>query len=437
MGIWFRKKLEGADSGPVHEPDYHAEGLRLYESGNYEQARRLLADGLEKSTSGERWNDWAAAELACQRYAEAERGFRKALELEPDYAQAGANLGALLVKQGKKAEALLHLERCLPGIDQEQRPVVERLIALCKKATAPAAKSPAALQQLLPQIAGALTQQHATLNSIVMHLATLGDAVVHLSRPGNQNARPDRAAGLFPQVQQAAVLRSAKSFTIYPPLAEPVGVSDLGLLLALQQSSPVGRIFEFGTREGLVTLNLAANAAAGAVVYTLDQPSGTRVCGERFRGMPAERRIRQLTGDIATLDLSPYRGSIDMVVIHSPQARGEMSAISIKALELLCPAGGAILWINDAAGSSNMHQELDELRSRDSRFAGLHWIANSRIAFVKMEGEAAADCSTALPRTRRSKASSYVIPHTAPEASFAGALVQMADGAGSSETFLD
>ncbi len=437
MKNWFKKTRAAATPDLVHHPDYHAEGLRLYECGNYEQARRLLADGLKDSTCSERWNDWAAAELACQRYAEAERGFRKALELEPEYAQASANLGGLLVKQGRKAEALLHLEKSLKGIDQQQQPVVERLIALCKKAQPPAANPPGALQNLLPQIAGALTQQHATLNSIVMHLATLGDAVVHLSRPAIQIDKTDNPEGLFPQVNQTAVLRSAKSFTIYPPLAETLGIVDLGLLLALMQSSPVGKIFEFGTREGLVTLNLAANAPAGTMVFTLDQPTGARVCGERFRGTALERRIHQLAGEISTFDFSSYRKSIDMVVIHTPQAIGDLTPISVKALEMLGSGQGMILWINDPAGPIGIHDALNELRIKDSRFAGLHWVSNSRIAFVKVETAPSADCSAALSRTRRSKASNYAIPHSVPEPSFAGAFMQMVAPGESNETFID
>ena len=186
-----------------------------------------------------------------------------------------------------------------------------------------------------------------------------------------------------------------------------------------------------------MTLNLAANAPAGTMVFTLDQPTGARECGERFRGTALERRIHQLTGEISTFDLSLYCRSIDMVVIHTPQAIGDLTTISVKALELLCSGQGMVLWINDPAGPLGIHEALNELRSKDSRFAGLHWVSNSRIAFVKIQTVASADCSAPLSRTRRSKASNYTIPHSVPEPSFAGTFMQMVAPGESNETFID
>src|SRR5258708_35091009 len=67
-------------------------GLRLFEAHRFEEAALELRASLEANPTSECWNDWAAAEAACGRIAEAMKGFSTALSLEPGNRQALENL---------------------------------------------------------------------------------------------------------------------------------------------------------------------------------------------------------------------------------------------------------------------------------------------------------------------------------------------------------
>jgi Flp pilus assembly protein TadD len=81
-------------------------GLDLLNRGEYTEALRLLGEALAKEETCERWNDWAAGMFAAGQAIEAEHGFRRALELTPEDRQAAENLGVLLVRQKRIAEAI-------------------------------------------------------------------------------------------------------------------------------------------------------------------------------------------------------------------------------------------------------------------------------------------------------------------------------------------
>jgi tetratricopeptide (TPR) repeat protein len=89
-----------AEMPPAHaaisEISSHEQGLHLFQSGKYEEAARLLQSALREQENAERWNDWATAEWFCGRTEQAELGYRRALNLEPDYAQAVLNLSVVM-----------------------------------------------------------------------------------------------------------------------------------------------------------------------------------------------------------------------------------------------------------------------------------------------------------------------------------------------------
>lgn len=59
------------------------------------------------------WNIFAAGQKALGRLAEAEKGFRKAVELNPNYAEAYYNMGLVFEFQGKFDEAILSYQRAI------------------------------------------------------------------------------------------------------------------------------------------------------------------------------------------------------------------------------------------------------------------------------------------------------------------------------------
>ncbi len=104
-----------------------------FDHGSYEEAARLFTEVLYLKETADCWNDWATAQMLCQRGFSAARGYRKALELEPSHHQAAANLGIVLTGLGQFQEAISLLEESLNGVDGEQRVAVTQLLAHCRK----------------------------------------------------------------------------------------------------------------------------------------------------------------------------------------------------------------------------------------------------------------------------------------------------------------
>ncbi len=90
--------------------ELHKLALRLHESGHHEEALKLLREVLAETSSSEIWGDWATIQFRRGEAGEAEAGYRLAMRLNPRDTQAPANLGALLIDQGRIAEALPFLE---------------------------------------------------------------------------------------------------------------------------------------------------------------------------------------------------------------------------------------------------------------------------------------------------------------------------------------
>ncbi len=111
----------------------HQLGIAAFDQGRYEEAARLFTEALEVKETAERWNDWATAQLMCQRGPAAEGGYRNAIELDPTHHQAAANLGIFLVRSGRFAEATPLLEGAMNATDVQQGAVVAQLLAHCRE----------------------------------------------------------------------------------------------------------------------------------------------------------------------------------------------------------------------------------------------------------------------------------------------------------------
>ncbi len=123
-------------NAPQSSEGSHTEGLRLFQSGRTQESIALFARALKEHETSECWNDWAAAIQACGDSTQAEQGFRRALDLDPWNLQAAANLGVLLAKANRLAEAISFLTRSLSGIDAAERPAVEALLRQCHNSLA-------------------------------------------------------------------------------------------------------------------------------------------------------------------------------------------------------------------------------------------------------------------------------------------------------------
>src|SRR5271170_7923726 len=89
--------------------------LHEWENNRLPEALRLLEECLSEKETADRWNNWASVQFKSGNSRAGELGFRRALELDPTYGQAAANLGAFVARDGKTETAIAMLERALRG----------------------------------------------------------------------------------------------------------------------------------------------------------------------------------------------------------------------------------------------------------------------------------------------------------------------------------
>ena len=133
---------KGDESYPMAAKSQHEYAVYLFEQGYFEDAAKLLEEVLREAETGERWSDWATVQFALSHFAEAERGFRRALELSPDLSGAAVNFGALLASLKRWQEAITTLERVLPRLEPQGQSAVGALIEQCRAKLGGMAQSP-------------------------------------------------------------------------------------------------------------------------------------------------------------------------------------------------------------------------------------------------------------------------------------------------------
>ena len=126
------------EAGTAYDELKHQGGVVAFEQGRYEEAARLFTEALEVKETADGWNDWATAQMLSEHRVMAERGYRRALELDGAHQQTAANLGILLVRSGRFGEALPLLERTMNGTDGQQNNVVAQLLGHCRERLAQA-----------------------------------------------------------------------------------------------------------------------------------------------------------------------------------------------------------------------------------------------------------------------------------------------------------
>jgi hypothetical protein len=165
-------------------------------------------------------------------------------------------------------------------------------------------------------------------------------------------------------------------------------------------------LFEIGTFEGRTTLNMALNTAEDARIYTLDLPSSEldstqmeieaaevayvkkTVSGARFLNHPVRTKIKQLLGDSATFDYTPYRDQMDFVFVDGSHAYDYVLSDTRKAIDLIKPTGGVILW-HDYTNWLGVQQGLNELYRQNPVFGRLKHIGGTSIVMLALTADEA------------------------------------------------
>jgi Flp pilus assembly protein TadD len=120
----------------------HDHALEYFNRGQLPQAAKLLQYLLKQNDNAELWNDWATVQLIRGVTADAERGYRRALELEPSNREAEVNFGILLAATGREQEATPLLRDGVKSLKGKQRVKIMRIIDQCKQKLAQAISTP-------------------------------------------------------------------------------------------------------------------------------------------------------------------------------------------------------------------------------------------------------------------------------------------------------
>jgi len=176
------------------------------------------------------------------------------------------------------------------------------------------------------------------------------------------------------------------------------------ILNALLRKENPATVLEIGTFDGRTTWNMAANTSDATTIYTLDLPkqqldsthlsidSGDRrfidkdVSGRECLGTEQGRKIRQLFGDTAAFDFSPFHDSIDFVFVDGSHSYDYVKNDSQIAFKLLKGGKGVILWhdYDRMAEWPGCTEALNELYSAGGQYAGLRRVSGTSFVICRM-----------------------------------------------------
>jgi tetratricopeptide (TPR) repeat protein len=98
---------------PQHVDALHFLGVLAHQSGQHEDSLKWINQAIDLGAGGDAWNNLGEALRALDRREEALAAYRKAIELEPDNAEAHSNLGLMLIEEKKFPEAAQVLQKAL------------------------------------------------------------------------------------------------------------------------------------------------------------------------------------------------------------------------------------------------------------------------------------------------------------------------------------
>ncbi|MBM3526100.1 MAG: class I SAM-dependent methyltransferase [Alphaproteobacteria bacterium] len=202
----------------------------------------------------------------------------------------------------------------------------------------------------------------------------------------------------------------AQPIAVLEPAFRPGNVTALELIVLVRivrWLKPMAS-FEIGTFDGRTTLNIAANMPPDGGVVTLDLPrtqiDSTRFAverdernfidkvgsGARFLSSPYASRIRQVYGDSASYDFSPFHRRFDFVFVDASHAKANVLSDARTAMSLLRTSvdgssRGFVLF-HDYGGWEGVTAALEELAAAGPPFSTLRAIAGTSFAFLDLVG---------------------------------------------------
>lgn len=366
--------------------DKHHQGLQHFREGQVEAALELLGEAIAEHETSERWNDWAAVQLAAHNVADAEKAFRRALKLEPENFEAAANLGAVLASLGKSDEAILLLERSQGKLAASEKAMVAQILAQCREQSR--TSTPASTKEkegASPLLTKLISMQTTALNSIAIRLIAVEEALERLTRLLEDTQSPDakrREKEIIPKIRANDIIREGIELKVLAldGNIENVSVVELKLILHLLLASKARTAFEFGTADGRTTLNLAANSPEDAHIYTLDMERER--LGARFRGSEFKRKITQLNGETSDFDFSPYFNLMDFIFIDASHDYEHVRKDSFSALRLLRGGKGTIVWHDYSPSWNGVYEALHELYLTEPKLAGMRHVKGTALVYA-------------------------------------------------------
>lgn len=170
------------------------------------------------------------------------------------------------------------------------------------------------------------------------------------------------------------------------------------ICLLVQELKPK-TIFEFGTFNGVTTLQMAMNSAENCRIHTLNlPPSGidtAMALGEYsrdkllhpafagtttvFDAQPEAAKIEQLWGDSATFDFTKFEKKVDLVFIDACHEYDYVKCDTESALKMIADSGGIILW-HDFPNAPGVMKYLEEISGRFD----IRHIKDTRLAIARV-----------------------------------------------------
>jgi len=120
--------------------DLFRRAAELVKQGRLEEASKAFDVALQHGETSDGWSDWATVQLARNKMEAAERGLRRAMELDKGNTQAAAKLGIVLAGRGDISEAVGLLEQGIGGVEGERRAAIEELLKGCREKLGAVAK---------------------------------------------------------------------------------------------------------------------------------------------------------------------------------------------------------------------------------------------------------------------------------------------------------
>jgi predicted O-methyltransferase YrrM len=238
--------------------------------------------------------------------------------------------------------------------------------------------------------------------SRLWYLLRTGKLIEELSAKGKHKKNSPETEYRLPKVSLETLIGNLTPQLMETTVADGnVTEYELFALAAIARKFQPKRLFEIGTFDGRTSLNLIANAAPGAEMYTLDLPqsdiaqtelrikTGDRkfidkpVSGTRFLNSEYAGNIHQIYADSARYDYTHLHNSMDLIFVDGAHSYEYVINDTEKVRPLLRDGKGIILWHD--YGWHEVIKALNEYYAKDAFFANLKHIEGTTIAYLICE----------------------------------------------------